>query len=254
MKKYFKISYALVILRPIKELLEVNNNRKGSKEYIPEGVFKRILGRFQLPTIDEGWDYINFKIVSSQSSFLDSLFNYEMIEDLNHDNPHHPESLKDHINFCVDYCKEHSLANILVELSQYHDVGKFFVKQYNEEKGYSQYIGHAALSAYIYLVDACINYLNSYNKQQDLSQEAGYRMFDLYQMSNVSDILIMYYLIYYHDQPFACGTKEHLIHSLAKPSKPLHYLQQKQLLDIEFITDLLIGFNHIDRLRENIDE
>lgn len=254
LKSSFNNLYALVILRPIDELVEVNNSRKGTEEYIPSSTFKRILGRFQLPTFDEGWERIGFKIISSHNYLPDVLFDYKNKEDIAHDNPHHPETIKEHIDYCVRYCKDNNLTPIMSELAQYHDLGKFYVKQYNEEKEYSQTIGHAALSAYIYLLDACIKYLSSYNEQQGISQDAIQRTFDIYHMSNISDILTMYYLIYYHDQPFACEDKEHLLKSLSKPSKPLYNLQKDQVIDIEFITDLLIGFNKIDRLREGEDE
>ena len=64
----------------------------------------------------------------------------------------------------------------------------------------------------------------------------------------------MYYLIYYHDQPYSCEDKESLLHSLNKPSKPLKYFEDKEMLYIEYMVDLLIGFNKIDRMREGDDD
>lgn len=248
-KKLYELNI-ICFLRPIDELIEVNNQRKDTKEYIPEDIFKKILGRFQLPTYDEGWKSINFKINTTKENMEDALFDYKNIEDKPHNNPHHPETIKEHIDYCVNYCKDNDKVPILTELSAYHDLGKFFVQTYNEEKGYSQTIGHASLSAYIYLVDASIKYLVAYNKQQNIEGNTFNRTFDIYGMSNIKSILLMYYLIYYHDQPYACPDRESLLKSLSKPSKPLHFLEKENILYIDLITDLLIGFNQIDRLRE----
>jgi tRNA uridine 5-carbamoylmethylation protein Kti12 len=45
---YFEIS--------LEEALRRNENREG--KYIPKSVLKRMYHQFEVPTLDEGWDYI----------------------------------------------------------------------------------------------------------------------------------------------------------------------------------------------------
>ena len=246
------------ILRPVDELFDVNELRgmyNQKSEYIPEDVFKRILGKFQLPTFDEGWKTISFKLNTSKDSIEDCIFNYNNMEDEDHDNPHHPETIKEHINFTVNHCKRNNLFNWLADLAYYHDLGKFYVKIFNEEKGYHQCCGHASVSGYIYLIDTIVKYLKHYEEQRAVSfdNSESCRYINIYNFNNCSDILNMYYLIYYHDQPFACEGRDKLLKSLSKPSKPLSYLQKDGKINIELFADILIGFNKIDRMRDEVD-
>ena len=248
------------ILRPLDELIDENEKRKkiSSEVGIDEENFKRILGKFQLPTPNEGWKTISFKIVTSKDDIKKCRFDYTSMEDINHDNPHHPETIKQHIDFAVNRCKSNHLFQWLVDLAYYHDLGKFYVIRYNSEKGYSQCIGHAAVSAYIYLLDTMVDYLTHYSKQQDININDNLDLYEryvnLFNFSNIGDILNMYYLIFYHDQPYACESKEHLLKSLHKGSKDLVYWEKQGKLRIDMFTDILLGFNSIDRMRKEDDD
>ena len=248
--KYFYLKLICVI-RPIAEIVEENNIRKVSKpdEYIPEPIFKQILGRFQFPTYDEGWDNINFCFNSSASDeiTLDSLyrcrFDLDDIEDIPHDNPHHPETIKEHINYVVDMVREGSDSDILESIAYYHDLGKFYVIQYNEEKGYSQCIGHAAVSAYIYLTDYILLMISEYIGEEPPS---------LYK--NL-DFLLVYYGVFYHDYPYSFDDFEDMVSSLSKPSKPLIHLfndMNDSLVrtSMREFARMLMDFNCYDRMRE----
>ena len=255
-KKYYEM-HLFCMLRPIDEIIEVNNRRKdvAPEQYIEENSLKRILTRFQLPTKEEGWKTISFKLVTEKFDINEAKFSYKDRDDIKHDNPHHSETVKQHIDFITSYCEKNHTVEWLRNLGFYHDLGKFFVNIYNEEKGYTQFIGHAAVSAYIYLIDTVIDYVVYYAKQrgtdpiEDISLYGRY--ISLFNFSNLGDVLNMYYLIYYHDQPYSCETKEHLINSLSKPSKPLLYWQKEGKLNIEMFADILIGFNKIDKMRED---
>lgn len=258
-KKYYEL-HLFCILRSIDEIIEVNNFRKDflKEQYIEEDILKRILTKFQLPTEDEGWKTISFKIVTNKPHVEEVKFNYDTTEDKNHDNPHHSETIKEHIDYVVKNCSKSGMFQWLKTLGYYHDLGKFYVGKYNEEKKYTQYIGHSAVSAYIYLVDTIIDYLIYYSKQQDTDVNQDVNVYGRYialrNFSNLGDILNMYYLIYYHDQPYACPGRDDLLQSLSKPSKPLMYWQKQGKIHIEMFTDILIGFNKIDRLREGEED
>lgn len=255
-KKYYEL-HLFCIIRPVNEIIEVNARRKQTsiKEFIEEDELKRILTRFQLPTKEEGWKTISFKLITDRQDLRDAKFNYDVMDDIPHDNPHHNETIKEHINFVVKNCTKAGMFKWLGTLGFYHDLGKFYVIKYNEEKGYSQCVGHAAVSAYIYLVDTIIDYLVYYSEQQKTDVNDDVHMYgryiNLFNFTNVSDILNIYYLIFYHDQPFACESREHLLESLSKPSKSLAYWQNQGKINIEMFTDILIGFNKIDRMRED---
>lgn len=248
LKKYYDMN-VICVLRPVDELVITNELRRNTKEFIPDNIFKRILGKFQLPTYDEGFNKIYFTINSFRDNMKDIIFDYNSIVDIPHDNPHHPETIKEHINLLIKHCINTYKADILRDLAYYHDLGKFFVKQYNEEKGYSQTIGHASLSAYIYLIDSIIHYILDYNKQQNIEGNTLDRLIDIYSMSNICDVLQMYYLIYYHDQPYACPNHDQLDKSLRKPSKPLIALEKDKKINIEAFVVILEEFNKIDSLR-----
>lgn len=248
LKKYFDLN-VICVLRPVDELIVTNEMRKQTKEFIPDDIFKAILGRFQMPTYDEGFDKIYFIVNSFRKDMKDIIFDYNSIVDIPHDNPHHPETIKEHINLLIKHCIDTYKADILRDLAYYHDLGKFFVKQYNPDKGFSQTIGHAALSAYIYLVDSIVYYMIEYNKQQGIEESTLDRLIDIYNMSNIGEVLQMYYLIYYHDQPYACPNHDQLVKSLSKPSKPLHALDKDNRISIEAFVLILEEFNKIDSLR-----
>ena len=76
----------------------------------------------------------------------------------NQDNPHHYETLEEHIKAVTK--KAESLgekltlrndAEILRQAARYHDFGKLYTKSFNDKKGYCVYYGHDKVSTYLYL-------------------------------------------------------------------------------------------------------
>lgn len=260
LKKYYDMTLFCVI-RPIQEVVQENENRKDSNEYIPEAIFKQILGRFQLPTYDEGWSEILFLYNAIDDSLSGSDFNLTKIEDIPHDNPHHSETIKAHIYYVHRKCLEDNEENSNIEvIARYHDYGKFFTIQYNEEKGYSQCIGHAAVSSYIYLTGLVyVNlYCGGYVPITTCGKDDYKFKYTDFDSIFTLDRIIRFYGIYYHDYSFSLAEKNDLIHSISKPSKPLFYLFSKVSNDpkfeIEEFVNILLRFNYYDRLREDEDE
>ena len=87
--------------------------------------------------------------------------------DLNqHDNPHHKETIQKHIKKVISaliklnwYNQKPSAEQLhkdyalFYTAALYHDLGKYWTKSFNEQKGYAQFIGHENISACIFLTD-----------------------------------------------------------------------------------------------------
>ena len=230
--KYYSIIKCICILRPINELIEINNTRKNTKEYIPEDVLSRIFTRFELPTADEGFDSIDFHLVTS----TDKQFKIADVEDVDHDNPHHNQTLKEHILLTTGaaFTSKSINRDLLETLAYYHDFGKFYCRKYNEEKGYTQYIGHANISAYIYLTDIAI-IAKFTNYASDNNVPLFHRHY------------FMYYAILYHDAFYSMHEEAKVLKSLSKPSKSICSIFSED--EIIELVGLLKEFNVIDSLR-----
>lgn len=235
--------HLVCVLRPIDEVVEVNNLRQG-EEHIPDDIFKRILGKFQLPILEEGWDEISYYFNTTKFSPLDSILYYTDLPDTDHDNPHHNETLKEHLDYVTKMSKKSDNKYIQV-IAPYHDIGKYFVKKYNEEKGYHQFIGHAAVSSYIYLMNRLIQHMYENHIVFGIIHNA-------YDVIGTYDFIITYYGIYFHDLPYSVDNRKDLLHSLEKPSKQIIQLYRRycKKRTLDELADTIIEFNKIDRLRE----
>lgn len=236
--------HLICVLRPIDEIVEVNNARQG-EEHIPDDIFKRILGKFQLPILEEGWDDIQYYFNTTKFSPVESILYYTDLPDLDHDNPHHNESLKEHLDYVTHMSLEKSNNKYVQIIAPYHDIGKYFVKTYNEEKGYSQFVGHASVSAYIYLMNNLIHHMYENHIVFGFIDNA-------YKVIGTYDFILVYYGIYYHDLPYSLDNRKDILHSLEKPSKQIIQLYKRycKKKTLEELADTIIEFNSIDKLRE----
>lgn len=240
--------HLICVLRPIDEIVEVNNLRQG-EEHIPDDIFKKMLGRFQLPILEEGWDDIQYYFNTTKFSPVDSILHYSDLPDEDHDNPHHNETLKEHLNYVSQMSKKLSNSKYVQAIAPYHDIGKFYVKQYNSDKGYSQFIGHAAVSSYIYLMNTLIEFMYENHIVFGFIHNA-------YNVLGTYDFIVTYYGIYYHDLPYSIPDRKELKHSLEKPSKQIIQMYRRycKKKNIEELVDSIIEFNSIDRLREEEED
>lgn len=239
----FKDEYeleAILVVRPIRELVAVNEGRS-EIERIPSSALKRMFGTFEIPTYVEGWGHIQtfLNITSSNESFCRT--DIEKLSDQEHDNPHHKETIKEHIYKCIEYAKEHyGEHSDVYQIACYHDIGKFFVRSFNQEKGYSQYIGHANLSAYIFLTNILITY-------SKVCADVENNIYTKYLMTNPS-FWVVYFGIFYHDRFYAFDNDvEAVKHNLTKPSKSISYwLQDNNMYDVDSFVEILNNFHEID--------
>ena len=126
------------------------------KRHVPVEVIKNQLLSFQTPTEEEGFDQI----------FLDHTESYEYrtfyicdrmheMAEMNHDNPHHPDTIFTHsANVCksmIEKCPSYIPQVLAAQIGFYHDIGKLYTKTF-DEYGIAHYYKHAAPSAYIALV------------------------------------------------------------------------------------------------------
>jgi putative nucleotidyltransferase with HDIG domain len=158
---------ARVFLTPLEKCLEYNNSRERK---VPEDVIRRMYFNFSVPTYDEEFhDIFYFDHVNNTGDVFeiiyDGLKNYDIFSakfekafgvnvDMPHDNPHHKESIGEHIYSVIKQIEKKIYNNDinkkrLLFAALLHDVGKYQTKQYKEEKGYCVFYNHENISSQI---------------------------------------------------------------------------------------------------------
>ena len=129
---------------------------KNRSRSVGTSVLRQMLTSFQPPYFDEGWDEIHFKINDTPYSRAD----YDSWLDCDHDNPHHNNTVKEHTRKVMSeasnlhYDKEYSIDDItaLVAAAGLHDIGKKFVKSFQNSRGKpsetAHYYNHQYVGSY----------------------------------------------------------------------------------------------------------
>lgn len=105
-------------------------------------VILKMLKRFETPWYDEGWD----KITICRDH--DDFYRYEDFDlSIEHDNPHHNNTIEQHIKNVVKEVEaltdvNLSDKNILLDIAKHHDLGKPITKVFHNMKGESTEIAH----------------------------------------------------------------------------------------------------------------
>lgn len=121
---------------------------------VGKNVINRMLRNFQVPYYDEGWDYINIITVDRDCY---SREDYAKWVDCYHDNPHHPNTVQEHIRQVIRQALhlDSTYQNEILLAAKMHDVGKKFVKSYTNARGenteIAHYYDHQNVSAYFTL-------------------------------------------------------------------------------------------------------
>lgn len=120
---------------------------------VPEEVIRRQIKQFQCPDYWEGWDKISFV----HSSHLPLIWLEEQNK-IPHDNSHHSVDIFSHMmNTEKEYLKRYGKDGIGDYAAFYHDIGKYFCKEFKDRKGAptkeAHYYGHQNAGAYFYLLD-----------------------------------------------------------------------------------------------------
>ena len=118
---------------------------------VPVDVIKKQIKQFQCPYWYEGWDDIRIILRDNVSKHT-----YMSMNNMPHHNSHHELNIDEHMNKASNICKFLSGNKVLKEAALYHDLGKFFCKEFDMiEDGMSEahYYGHQNAGAYFYLND-----------------------------------------------------------------------------------------------------
>ena len=120
---------------------------------VPEEVIRRQIKQFQCPDYYEGWDRISFNHTSHVP-----LVWFKEQNKISHDNPHHTADVYRHmLNAEEEYIQRYGKDNIGSYAAFYHDLGKYFCKEFKGRDGAptkeAHYYGHQNAGAYFYLLD-----------------------------------------------------------------------------------------------------
>ena len=118
---------------------------------VPVDVIKKQIKQFKCPYWYEGWDDIRIILRDNVSKYA-----YMSMNNMPHNNSHHELNIDEHMNKTFNICKFLTENKVLREAALYHDLGKFFCKEFDMfENGISEahYYGHQNAGAYFYLND-----------------------------------------------------------------------------------------------------
>lgn len=141
----------IVLATPFEECVKRDAERART---VGREVILKQMKRFQMPQYDEGWDIIFVKQYCERIK-LYTLYNYAY--HIEHDNPHHLESIGKHLYMTETYLKNNgiSLTSPLIQAAKFHDIGKLYTKNFCNSKGEktkeAHYYSHEKVSSYLYL-------------------------------------------------------------------------------------------------------
>lgn len=147
---------AYLCCTPINIILERNITRV--ERQLPWDKLVQMIQSIEPPMYYEGFDNIYLIDGGMYNDVYDYNFLIKECSSYNQDNPHHYETLEEHIKAVTK--KAESLgekltlrndAEILRQAARYHDFGKLYTKSFNDKKGHCVYYGHDKISTYLYL-------------------------------------------------------------------------------------------------------
>lgn len=140
----------------LEELYERNVNREVEKQVPLDVIYNQWLS---LEVCKQNVDCDEYDVIIGEQEYI-------IDKDLEHDSVFHRETVKEHIDLCIQNTNKYDKdRDILVEVAKYHDLGKFFTKKFikndTENKRYkfaietygkmAQFKSHEKISARIYL-------------------------------------------------------------------------------------------------------
>ena len=182
----------VVFYKLLEELFYTNEHRE-EKEQVPIVKIKEMYVNMQPPRV--GVDCDDMELVGTKLFEEDgqgaysptNLFRFEVggfYTNLPHDNPHHKETIRQHINMCVEASNHNWLIQ---EVAEFHDLGKFVSRTW-DDRGFHTYKGHANLSA-MYHFNVAFEEIKSGNRDYTMINEAILRHMDAHQGIGAKSIL-----------------------------------------------------------------
>lgn len=148
---------AFIIATRLDQLYSNDENRARS---VGRDVINRQLCQFQMPCYWEGFDSIelHYSFGARKSWFREIHFKENEIP---HDNPHHQlPTITDHMNAAFfDAMKDGVESPTILTAIELHDIGKFFVKTF-DDRGVAHYYNHANVGAYFSLFVTMVDKAN----------------------------------------------------------------------------------------------
>lgn len=147
---------AYLCCTPINIILERNITR--AERQLPWDKLVQMIQSIEPPMYYEGFDNIYLIDGGMYNDVYDYNFLIKECSGYNQDNPHHYETLEEHIKAVTkkaedlgEILKLRNDAEILRQAARYHDFGKLYTKSFNDKKGHYVYYGHDKVSTYLYL-------------------------------------------------------------------------------------------------------
>ncbi len=145
-------------LVPVDVCMERNSHREGVAR-VPEEVYDKMLKSFNVPSCHyDGFDTIEVELYNGDFKLPD----YANLDAFSQDNPHHTESLGEHLKMAEAAAQrltegvDEELASICITAARWHDIGKVHTKDFHNSKGETSneahYYGHDNYGAYMYLL------------------------------------------------------------------------------------------------------
>ena len=147
---------AYLCCTPINIILERNITR--AERQLPWDKLVQMIQSIEPPMYYEEFDNIYLIDGGMYNDVYDYNFLIKECSGYNQDNPHHYETLEEHIKAVTkkaedlgETLKLRNDAEILRQAARYHDFGKLYTKSFNDKKGHYVYYGHDKVSTYLYL-------------------------------------------------------------------------------------------------------
>lgn len=147
---------AYLCCTPINIILERNITR--TERQLPWDKLVQMIQNIEPPMYYEGFDNIYLIDGGMYNDIYDYNFLIKECSGYIQDNPHHHETLEEHIKAVTNRAEEIGKclplridAEILRQAARYHDFGKLYTKSFNDKKRYCVYYGHDKVSTYLYL-------------------------------------------------------------------------------------------------------
>lgn len=136
-----------IVARSFEDCVEMDRKRSRT---VGEEVLKKIISKWTTPSYGEGWDniyiyYPNELDIGKYGSCRDA---YKGLMDYNQNNPHHKNTLGEHIKSVTTYVSNHSpISQDVIDAAYLHDIGKP-MSMTVDDKGIAHYFQHANIGAY----------------------------------------------------------------------------------------------------------
>jgi putative nucleotidyltransferase with HDIG domain len=165
---------ALIFNTPFEVCRErlIERNKQENSHKVPLEVQRKYLESFEVPFLEEGFDYIDIQNKPTHEESEKNILNiYEKTIGFNQNNKHHTQTLDEHLQSTFNYLRDNKGIDdiVLLYAGLYHDVGKLFTQTYKENDTNAHYYNHANVGAYWFLSN-CGMYLESYASVAYLTQ------------------------------------------------------------------------------------